>query len=237
MLYVIYGDDFKKTRESLNSFVNNFIKNKPDSSVVKIDEDNVSDYDPSGFLSGQGLFEKEILVVFDSLLGQKLFSVDLKKILPEMSSSQNTFVFHESFLDKKTEDLFKKEADKIQSFNLVAKNTKIFNPFSLGDALGNKNKKLLWVTFYKALQNNISPEEVHGILFWQIKSILLTKESSGVKESGLNPFVYSKSKNFATKFSSLELKKLSSKLVDIYHGSRAGLYDLEIALEKFILSV
>jgi len=237
MLYLIYGDDFKKSRERLNILVKELSNKKPDISLVKIDEDNIFDYDISGFLLGQGLFEKEILVIFDHIIAAGLINDDVENILPKMSRSKNTFMFLDGSLSKKIVSLAKKEGGQIEEFILKKTEKSIFNPFSLGDALGEKNRRKLWTSFYKALRAGLSAEEIHGIFFWQIKSIIVAKESVSIGESGLKPYVFGKAKRFSLKYKTEELKKMSVKLVDIYHDSRRGLTELPVALERFILKI
>jgi hypothetical protein len=91
--------------------------------------------------------------------------------------------------------------------------------------------------YQQAVRHDVVPEELHGILFWQVKSMLLATLSKDAKESGLNPFVYSKAKNYAKNFTLDELKKISSQLVAIYHQAHRGEVDFDLALEKFFLSI
>lgn len=237
MLYLIYGDDFKKTRERLNTLIEDLSNKKPDISLIKIDEDNISDYDISGFFHRQGLFEKEILVIFDHILNVEPLDHDVEKILPKMAESKNTFLIHEGLLSKKIVDIVKEEGGQIEKFIIKKIEKNIFNPFSLGDTLGEKNRKKLWISFYKAISAGLSVEEIHGILFWQIKSIMVAKKSKNINESGLNPYVFGKAKRFSLKYKTEELKKMLENLVDIYHDSRMGLTELPVALEKFILRI
>jgi hypothetical protein len=67
--------------------------------------------------------------------------------------------------------------------------------------------------------------------------MLLATLAKDAKESGLNPFVYSKAKNYAKNFTLPELKKISSQLVKMYHQAHRGEVNFEMALEKFFLSI
>ena len=109
--------------------------------------------------------------------------------------------------------------------------------FAMTDALGARNQKRLWTLYQQALRHGVVNEELHGILFWQVKSMLLAALSKDVKESGLNPFVYGKAKNYAKNFTLSELKKISSQLVTMYHQAHRGEVDFDIALEKFFLTI
>ncbi len=109
--------------------------------------------------------------------------------------------------------------------------------FSLTDALGRRDKKQLFVLYQKAKMNKSAAEEIHGILFWQIKAMLQAAAAKNAQDSGLNPYVYQKSLASLKNFSEQELKAISSRLVSIYHEARRGMVDFDVALEKFILEV
>ena len=161
----------------------------------------------------------------------------------------------ESKLAKPTFEKIKKAAIKTDVFDspMSAKADKQeLNIFSLGDALGRKDKKQLWVLLYQALRSGITPEQIHGTLFAQVKNLAFIKraetpsfaKSSGeamekvkTNELGLHPFVVKKTTVFVKNFSQEELEKLSRKLVTIYHAARGGGDELPVALEKFILSL
>ena len=66
---------------------------------------------------------------------------------------------------------------------------------------------------------NAVAEEQHGILFWQVKTMLLV--ASG-ETKGLKPFVVSKARKFTQNYSDNELRRLSDKLVTIYHDARSA---------------
>lgn len=85
--------------------------------------------------------------------------------------------------------------------------------------------------------DGVSDEEVHGMLFWQMKTMLLVEASGNAKEAALNPFVYKKAKGFVQHFSKEELHSHTTALVELYHEARRGRYELGSALERFILGV
>jgi hypothetical protein len=85
--------------------------------------------------------------------------------------------------------------------------------------------------------NGSEPEEIHGILFWQVKSLLGISQSRTADEAGVKPFVWSKSQQFLRNYSQEELKKISSEMVSLYHLSRIESGNLEDSLEEFVLSV
>src|SRR3989344_5543768 len=107
----------------------------------------------------------------------------------------------------------------------------------VGGVFENKDIKEAWVLYQKALAADISPEEVHGILFWQVKNIAVVQEARDSKESGLSPFVFMKAKQFASRFKEGEIETKATELVSLFHEGRRGGSELDIALERFILSI
>lgn len=190
-------------------------------------------------LGGQGLFHNKMIVQMDGLLKNKEIKETIVDNLKEMKESENVFIFIEEELDKITLGKFEKKAEKVQEFEPdVPKETEgKFKIFSLTKALGRRDKKQLWILYSQAKRAGVSDEEIHGILFWQIKAMLLASKTKSAKEAGLNPFVYSKSSGFLKNFSENEVQKISSDLVTIYHEARRGRYELFSALEKFVLSI
>lgn len=117
-----------------------------------------------------------------------------------------------------------------------------YNPFSIGDAIANKQKRKAWILLQGAFLEGVPAEEIFWKIWWQIKNLLLVKKLSESKvrniekESGLHPFVIKKALLAIKNFSSQELNELSWKMVDLYHKSKRGIIDLELGLEKFIIS-
>lgn len=235
MIYLFTGDKFQEVRKYSQELIERFGKDKPDSSVLQINEENFGEYELSGLSKEQGLFEKQLVVVLNYLISAESAWENIQDKLEEMAESKNIFIFIESSLDKRIQDKIKKYAKEAKNFSSAEKER--YNPFLLTDAYGAKNKKRLWTLYQQALLGGSVSEEIHGLLFWQAKSMLVAKLSASPAESELKPFVFQKSKKFAENFSEEELKKHSSDLVEIYHNVRKGKGDLATSLEKFILSI
>lgn len=252
MLYLLYGSDFKKSREKLHSMIDSLLKKKPDASFFKLDSANFSESQLEELILSQGLFEQKYIVQADGLLDWKKSKDIVVEKIKEISESENIFFLIEENIDKPTLKKIEKVAEKVQEFGKKENqeggrkfgvigggglNLGEFNIFDIADALGRKDKKELWVLYQKADRHNIPAEEVHGILMWQIKSILIAKKSKNVEDSGLKPFVYNKSLRFAKNFKEGELEKISSQLISIYHDARRGLCDFDVEMERFVLEI
>jgi DNA polymerase III delta subunit len=241
MIYLIYGNKDEEIREKVRSIVATQVHKKPDALQFRVTRDNWKDTSLDELLGGQGLFVQKYIVVFDHLLrekGEDEREETLLKRLTDFAESEHFFIFVEGDLTKEILKKFEKKAEKIQELSFAEKKLKEkFNIFSLADALGGRNKKSLWVLYQEAIMAGVVPEEIHPILFWQLRAMLASSQSRSALEAGLSPYVYSKASRFADNFSNEELRNLSSKLVTLYHDTRRGLVEFDTEMEKFILAL
>lgn len=239
MIYLFYGQDIEQARQKANGVVQTLLKKRPDASLFKLNSDTWQEVAFDEYVGGQGLFVQKYIVILDRLFENKEIKEYVIERLKILKASENIFIVIENTLDKVTLEKFEKTAEKIQAFgegkDAAAKGKK--PEFAMADALGARNQKRLWTLYQQALRHDVVSEELHGILFWQVKSMLLATLSKDVKESGLNPFVYSKAKNYAKNFTLGELKKISSQLVAMYHQAHRGEVPFDVALEKFFLTI
>lgn len=247
MIYFIHGTDIDKAKAKARDLVDSLRKKKPDASFFKIDADNWNPAAMEEYVGGQGLFENKFIILVDRIGEDKVRRDELIDAVGMMAESNNIFIVLEGKLDKVSLGKIEKKAEKTQEFALagmgdgpVTKKNKggdDFNIFALGDALGRRDKKQLWVLYRQAIDAGKSPEEIHGTLFWQVKSIVIASRAASAGDSGLAPFVYSKSKGFAANFSVGELAKLFDDLISISHDARRGMHELEVGLERVLLEV
>ena len=251
MLYFLYGTDTTKARAKLHELLDTLQKKKPDAALFRVESEQWNDAQFEEFLGGQGLFSQKYIVVLDRVFENAEAKATVVGKLKEIADSDNVFMFIEPVVDAASLKKIEKHAQKTQEFEEKKSagaagagafgggsgSGAPFNIFSLTDAFGTRDKKKLWVLYQQALASGSQPEEIHGILFWQLKSMILAAESGSAAESGLKPFVYQKSKGFAARFSRDELRSLSGAFIDIYHNARRGISEMDVALEKFILSI
>ena len=243
MFYFLYGEDKEKARGKAHELLDSLVKKRPKASFFKVDGENFNLGKLEEFIGGQGLFDNKQIVFLDNILEDKEIKEEVLDKIKEIKESPNAFIFLEKKADKATLGKMEKSAEKIQEFKatgdiaFVGKSADRFDVFSLTDVFGRRDKKNLWALYQGALSQNVSPEEINGILFWQLKSMIVASLSKDANESGLKPYVFQKSKSFARNYSEEEMKNMSSALVSIYHDSRRGIHDFEIALEKFILNI
>ena len=237
MLYLIHGSDYDTVRTKANGLVQTLQKKRPDASVFTLAFDNFSEMALDEYIGGQGLFSnKYIISVNDSLSEDSMSDIILER-LKDIAASDNVFIFRERELDAKTFDKFKKHATKVEEHQLktaLAKKEE-FNVFTLGDALGSRDKARLWSLYIQAKDSGLEDENIHGVLMWQIKSMVRAAASGSANDSGLKPFVYTKSKGFAAKYPGPALYALLDDFVCMYHEARKGKDGLGELLERYIL--
>ncbi|MES2060156.1 MAG: hypothetical protein V4438_03935 [Patescibacteria group bacterium] len=238
MIYFYYGTDKEKVRAKARGTFEALRKKKPDASFVERNGEGLTFSDLEMMLGMQGLFEKKIVAKLSDILANKELEDEVLKNLKAMHESENIFIWSEGAVNKAPLEKIKKHAEKAEEF--AAKEIfkpKEFSIFFLADALGERDKKKLWMLFVEALRRGKVMEEMHGTLFWQLKTILLAKKTKSAEEASINPFPYSKARSFAKNWQEAELQKAMSHLVDMYHKAHRGELDFEIAMEKFALSI
>lgn len=236
MLYLIHGSDRDKTLAKKDELLSVLRGKRPDAEVFILDAETFTIPKLESLYSSQGLFEQKHIVVLDTLLPQKNIKEAVLESLLHLAESSSVFLLLDGALDVKTAAQIEKHAAKTFSFGEKKKaewgNT--IN-FLIADAFGGKDRKNAWVLFQKAMRAGSSAEEVHGTLFWQVKTILLAKKTKSAEEAGLKPFPYGKAVRFAKNFTEGELEEILSRLVDMYHGIRMEGGELEVEMEKFLL--
>ncbi len=236
MLYIIYGTDrakglkhFQKLRDELSLGGTN---------VVTVEERGVSGESLEEMGSTRGLFGETTLFIIDSILEKKEEQEIVVSMAKALASSTNHFLIFEPTFAKE----FSAEVatHTVETFEYVLEKVDTrpaFNIFSLGDALGGRNKKDLWVLYQKAVSAGLSSEEICGTLLWSVKNMALMKSAKSGDDAGLNPFVAKKSRSFAGEYTMEEIAGLSRGLVRVYHEAHRGGEPMEIGLERFILGL
>jgi len=241
MIYLLYGEYREKAHAKAVELIDVLQKKKPDAAYFKMTDENFEEGKLQEYASSQGLFSGKYIVFLSRIFQNKNAKEIITGKLKELGESENIFIILEDKLDKATLSKIQKYAEKVQDFELMeVRNKKFggaFNVFSLSDVFGMRDKKNLWVLYQKALLHDTAPEEIQGILFWQVKSMILSQNAGSAGEAGLSPFVYQKSKRYSGNFTEKELKDISGTLVSIYHQAHRGEHDFTVALERFILGV
>ena len=236
MFYFFHGSDFDKVRAKAQDILNALKKKRPEAEIVNLDADSWSEGDWERLCRSQGLFDRKYIVVAKGLGERGEIREFMESRVADLKSSENAFLLIDRSLDEGYAKALTVGAEKAFAFESKTVVRPRFNVFDLADAFGKKDKKGLWVLFQKALKAGVESEQIHGTLFWQVKNMALAMECTDAKEAGMKDFPFMKAKKYAVNFSEEEIKKFALKLVSVYHDARSGGPELEIGLEKWILS-
>lgn len=239
MIYFFYGTNKEATRDKVHKTLDSLLSKKPNASVLHVSADNFDEKITREYIEGQGLFENKHIIFLDYVLGNEIAREYLLENIEQIRDVSHIVIVLEEKVDKKTLTTIKKYSEKTEEFKEknFTKKTKDFDVFSLTNALGERNKKDMWVLLQKGFLNGSTPEELSGIIFWQIKTMIIAKKAKSAVEAGLKPFVFNKSRKYADNFSDEELRVLSSNIISMYHDSRRGIIDFKTALEEFSLTL
>ena len=186
-------------------------------------------------LGASGLFSPKVALLLD----RPMETADGKEILVEhvedFAKAAMPVIVVESELDATTKKILAKHAD-IEIFDLKEKKeAAALSPFALTDSFASGNRKEAWIVYRKLIENGSAAEEIHGILSWQARAMVLAVKTKSADEAGLKPFVYSKAKRAAARLGEEGSVELSRELVRLLHTSRMGGGNLEDLLEAFLL--
>ncbi len=238
MIYFVTGSERVRVHKTLDGLVGALQKKRPNALLFRMSGSEWNKDSFAGIAGGQGLFEHKYIVILESLFENEAAAEHLHEQIKELKAAEHAFLFVEYSPKAPVKNFLKKNAEKtweVEEKTVVPKNE--FNIFALTDALGNRDKARLWALYQRALMNGSEPEEIHGILFWQVKSMLSVAQSKNADEAGVKPFVWGKTQHFLKNYSLSELKKISSNMVNVYHLSRTEGGKLEDYLEEFTLTI
>lgn len=81
------------------------------------------------------------------------------------------------------------------------------------------------------------PEEIHGVISWQMRQVLSALAAGSAEEAGMKPYTYSKAKAALKKYSREELQGIADSLLKMNHDARRGITNLPAALEHLALTI
>ncbi len=247
MLYFYYGTDIETARKKAKVTVDSLLVKKPDATLIKIGEEDIPESRIAELCLTQALFSNKYIVYFYKTFDNKNNKETILKNIKDIANSENIFIFVEGKMDKISFTKIEKNAEKVQEFTkpekilnkkeLLAQKGEKIDFFEFSDSLGKRDKRELWVLYQDALEEQVPAEEVHGIFFWQVKSMLLAKRCKTGEEAGMKPYPFQKAREYSRNYKEGELENISFRLVSMYHEAHRGNIDFFVSLEKFILEL
>ncbi len=233
MIHLYYGNDTITVREKVHAFV--ATQEAQGIKIERIDAENYAEGVFADIAGATSLFGEQTLYIIDTPSVKKEIYEDVLANLEVLAASVNTFVILEAGLLAPQKKKFEKYTDKIDESKKAA--SERFNAFAMADSLSRKDKKMLWLQLQDARRANLSAEEIIGTLWWQLKSMRLAKNTSSATEAGMKDFPYNKAKQALSVFKDGELEKISLGLLAVYHDGHLGKVDIDVALEKWMLTL
>ncbi len=238
MIYLFYGTDKAKVSGKFKNLLDSLVAKKPDVALFRVNDENFKREDLEELILGQSLFDKKYIIGCRNLALNTEAAEFIKNNAQLMADSPHIFIMAEEKLPAELKKVLARCAEKLLKFDRPAtKPVSAFNVFSLGDSLGLRDRRMLWLNFVKAGRYDVLPEEIYWQYLRGLKSMLLVKKTAEPESLGLHPFVIQKARKYAKNFTTAELEKLHHQLVMLYHEVRSGRRDMAVALELFLLEI
>ena len=233
MYVVFYGTDRGGVRDAASKYIE---KNLPtDVTLTTIDAADYQAGQVADALGATSLFGGSECFILDTPSLNADFLEAVKDALKELAASANTFIILEGPLLAAPKKKYSTHATEM--VELTKPKDFQFNAFSLAEAVAAKDKRTLWVLLQEARLNGLREEEIIGMLWWQLKALRLASLTKSAAEAGMKEFPYNKAKSALRNFAPGEVEKLSQSLLELYHDAHAGVSDLDMALERWVLKL
>lgn len=230
MLLIFTGDDVVKAKAEA-------MKRAEGREVVRFGEGGEPFAHVGGYLAQQGMFSPQLALILDRPLDEE----EGKELVFEhgddlVSASALVIVIQPTIgaLDKKKLP----KGALVESFD-ISNDSKAEIPltaFALTDAYTAGDRKGAWVTYRTLIGSGMSVEEVHGVLAWAVRSMVLAGKTKTAEEAGMKDFPYRKAKSAVARVGVVRAEVASQALVDVYHQARMGRGTLEDLLEVLLLT-
>ncbi len=244
MILFIYGDDTKKVREKTTATVEGLLAKQKDASVFKIEAGSWNVDYVKELLNAQGLFLLKHIIVFNFISENKEFFTEFLDLLKEIKPTDHICIIAEGDIAEKSKEKIKKVADKSQEFYLKKtsdtgsfKDYKKEEPptFAFAMSFANREFQKTEKYFKSILDLKLAPEEVHGVLWWQIKVLKLASGAQSAVGAGLSPYVFKNAKSASQKWNPEDLDQVLNALFEMYHQAHRGKIDFYNSIERLIV--
>lgn len=229
MLYLFHGSDVAKVREKAFAWVAAARAKEPNLAYVRLAREELTDAALEDSALSGGLFVSRLLILIDDPFPVARAVSDegsdeeegsainvFEDHIDALAASDNAIVILAPKLaSAKAKKLVTKAKIEYKFDAPVARETRGFNS-GLVNALESRSREKLWLEVNRALAAGDAPEMLHGLLHWKARD-LMDKGSRAWKPN--------------------EARSLSLALIELLQASRRGGLALDLALEKFALSV
>jgi len=231
MIYLFVGN--RGTRERLHAHRERVAPGH----IMRITTEDIVHHDMGLLAASNQLFGASFVVFLDGALQEREVREQVLEHAKAMANSENHFFVLENALDAVSLKKLQRHAIHEDVATEAVSKGRQEGFFSIADALGSRDRKKLWVEIVSALYQGAVPEEIHGILWWGVKNMLLVKSARSAADAGINPFVYRKASSFARNYAPAELERLAETVANLLFFARRRGIDSAHALEQFALTL
>lgn len=237
MIYFFCGTDWEKARQEAGRLLD--AEKKRGTEVVVIEDAGLTSLSLSELADSRGLFREKVAVFADNLVGDGILSEeDMLEASRAFRRADNALVILErnklgaGFIKE-----MKTASDSFHAFDLPEVRERKLDNFALSDALMEKDRKKLWLAYRRAVKDGALAEEIQGMLFWGAQMMALAVLCRSASEAGVSPYPFSKARKAVANYGAEKSLDLPFCLTSLLHDSRRKGEELEVALERFVLSV
>ncbi len=233
MLHVYFGNDTVAVRKKTFAFITSL--EDGGYTLERVEAEEYQQGQCANIAGSASLFGGKTVYLLDTPSSDAIFFEEVQSTLELFKEAPDTFVVLEGSLLAPAKKMYGKYAETIEEID-GASDVR-FNTFALADSLSSKDKKTLWIQLQDAKKAGVSAEEIIGTLWWQLKTLRLASLTKTATDAGMKDFPYNKAKRSLKNFKDGELEKLSQSLLSVYHDGHGGKRDIDIALEKWALTI
>lgn len=230
MIYLFYGSDVEKTRTKAFEWVAKARAKEPNLAYVRLAREELTEAALLDAAQSGGLFVKRLLVLIDDPFPLARAKVEdeeseeegsagsiLEEHLDLLAASDNAIIILAPKLPAPKAKKLAAKAKMEYKFDAAAAraDARGFNG-NLVNALAARSRDKLWLEINRALIAGDAPEMLHGLLHWKARD-LMEKGSRAWKPE--------------------EVRSLSLELIELLQESRRGGLSLDVALERWALTV
>lgn len=236
MIYLFHGSDVEKARAKAFEWVAAARAKEPNLAYVRLAHEELTPAALEDAALSGGLFVKRLLILIDDPFSayRQTGRTDTMNEEEESSERENTDNVFEEHIDalaasdnaiiilaprlaaaKAKKLAAKAKVEYKYEKSVVREDTRGFNA-NLVNALAARSREKLWLEINRALRAGDAPEMLHGLLHWKARDLMFKGGRVW------NP---------------QESRQLSLALIELLQGSRRGVLDLSLSLERFALSI
>lgn len=231
MYVVFYGKDRGRVRDAVTAYINE--QAPPNTTLATVEANGFELGQVANALGANSLFGGEQWYLLDTPSAEEGFEAEVLDSLAAVAASPNHFVILEGPLLAAKKKQYAKHATNVTECEHTPAVS--FNNFSLAEALADKDRRKLWVLLQAAKQSGQPAEAIIGILWWQLKAMRLAAVTTSAVEANMKEYPYGKAKRALSKFRPGEVEELATSLLVLYHEGHAGMRDIDLALEQWVL--